>query len=509
MSPVLTPSELPEATGTGSSLAQKIGLPLGALLFILILMLPAPEGLTPAAKQVGAVSILMAIWWITEAIPLYATALLPLALFPLLGIAGIKETAAPYAEPTIFLFMGGFFLAMAMQRWGLHKRIALLIVRVLGTQPRRLLLGFMIATAVMSMWVSNTATTMMVFPIGLAMIAQFSFKGSNKDEESQRRFGVALMLGIAYAASIGGVGTLIGTPPNAIFAGQSRLLFPELAEVTFFKWMLIGLPYVALFLPLAWFYLAFFKLRNLHIESSSVKLREEIKSLGPVSRGELGTFLVFCFAVLGWLTRKNIDFGGFAIPGWSNLLGVEAWTGDATVAIVAGLLLFIIPVDRKEGTHLLNWEWAIKIPWGILILFGGGFALAFSFQETGLAAWLGNGLAVFSSIPLPLYILILCLLITLIGELASNTALAAMLLPILGATAAAMGVHPYLLIIPATIAASSGFMLPVATPPNAIVFGSGVLTIREMVKAGAVMDVVGAILITLITFVIVIPLFGL
>jgi len=489
------------------SRGQMVGLFLGILLFSVVLFLPTAEGLTPEAQRVGAVAILMIVWWVTEALPLYATALLPILLFPLLGILNAKQVATPYAEPTIFLFMGGFCLAIAMQRWGLHRRIAFYTIRLLGTQPRQLLLGFMVATALLSMWVSNTATTMMIYPIGLAIISQLApARGSLAGVNG---FGIALMLGIAYAANIGGVGTLIGTPPNAIFVGQSKLLFPELTEVNFFNWMLIGIPFVLLFLPITWLYLSHKYIKASNTDGELKALRKTFQDLGPVSRGEWGVFVVFMLTVCGWLFRNDIDLGFMILSGWANFLGVQEWVQDATVAIAAALLLFVVPVNLKKGEFLLNWEWAVKIPWGILILFGGGFALALGFQETGLATWMGQGLSGLSSVPLLLLIFVLCIVFTLAGEVASNTAMAAAMMPILGATAVAMGVHPFLLMIPATMAASSGFMLPVATPPNAIVFGSGALTIRQMVSAGVVLDLVGAILITLVVYFIAIPVFNL
>jgi sodium-dependent dicarboxylate transporter 2/3/5 len=479
---------------------QRLGLLGGILFFVVILLIPTPQGLTAEAQRAAAVAVLMATWWISEALPLYATALVPLLLFPLLGVLDLRQTSANYAEPTVFLFMGGFFLAMAMERWGLHRRIALFIIRLLGTQPRRLVLGFMVATAVMSMWVSNTTTTLMVYPIGLAVISQLP------SGVGQRGFGVAIMLGIAYAASIGGVGTIIGTPPNAIFVGQAQLLFPELPGVSFFQWMLIGVPYVLIFLPLTWLYLTLVHIRKIGPGADSHALREELERLGPPSRGEYGVFFVFVFAVFGWVFRNDLQLGLLTLPGWAGLLGVGASSHDATVAMAAALLLFLIPVDANRGEFLLNWEWAVRIPWGVLILFGGGFALAESFQKTGLALWLTGGLGGWAAVPLPLLILMVCLFVTFLSELVSNTAIAAIMMPILGATASAIGVHPYLLMIPATIAASSGFMLPVATPPNAIIFGSGYLKITEMVKAGFVLNLTGAILITLLVYFLAAPL---
>jgi len=498
-----------ETTEKAYALRQKLGLVSGIFLFLVVLVLPTPAGVSPAAQRAGAVAVLMAIWWLTEALPLYATALAPLVLYPLLGVLDARQAAAPYAEPTIFLFMGGFFLAMAMQRWELHKRIALVILHILGTSPRRLILGFMTATAVISMWVSNTATAMMLFPIGLALVTRLEPTGARTGPHAQSRFGAALMLGIAYAASIGGVGTLIGTPPNAVFVGQAKQLFPDLAQIDFLRWMFVGLPYVLLFLPLAWYYLAFIFMKDQALIESSTDPRAELMHLGPVSRGELGVMCIFFLAVFGWVFRSDLHIGSWVIPGWSNLFGINKWVDDSTVSVFVALLLFAIPVDLKNGIFLLDWQWAKKIPWGILILFGGGFSLAESFQRTGLAAWLGGHLQGLAGIPLPLLIVTICLAITFLSELVSNTALAAMMMPLLGATATAMGIHPYVLMIPATIAASSGFMLPVATPPNAIVFSSGYLTLPQMVRAGFVLDLLGAFLATLVVYLIAIPLFGL
>lgn len=498
-----------EQTSSAYSLRQKLGLILGLILFLVILFLPTPFGLDQTAQRAGAVALLMAVWWISEAVSLYVTALLPLILFPLLGVLPIREAAARYAEPTIFLFMGGFFLAMAMQRWGLHRRMALHIIRLLGAGPRRLLLGFMVATAFISMWVSNTATTVMLFPIGLAVITQLDPLSITKREKREVGFGTTLMLGIAYAASIGGVGTITGTPPNAIFVGQVKVLFPELGEVGFLQWMLVGVPFVLLFLPLAWAYLAFIFMKQLDVTAEPTQLHQELRQLEPMSRGEKGVFGVFLLTVLGWVFRADLPLGPLTIPGWATILNLGGWVSDATVALIAALLLFIIPTNFKTGEFLLTWEWAQRIPWGVLILFGGGFCLAEGFQQTGLAAWLAGGLTGVANVPLPVLIFTLALSVSLLSEVASNTALAAMMVPILGATARAMEIHPFLLMIPATMAASAGFMLPVATPPNAIVFGSGYLTISQMAKAGFVLDLLGAAVITLVVYLAVMPAFGL
>ncbi len=498
-----------EQTSSAYSLRQKLGLILGLVLFLVILFLPKPFGLDQNAQRAGAVALLMAVWWISEAVSLYVTALLPLLLFPFLSVLPIREAAARYAEPTIFLFMGGFFLAMAMQRWGLHRRMALHIIRLVGAGPRRLLLGFMIATAFISMWVSNTATTMMLFPIGLAVISQLDPLSITKRAKREAGFGTTLMLGIAYAASIGGVATITGTPPNAIFVGQAELLFPHLEAVGFLQWMLVGVPFVLLFLPLAWAYLAFIFMKQPDVTAEPTQLHQELRQLGAMSRGERGVLGVFLLAVFGWVFRVDLHLGPLTIPGWATILNLGDWVSDATVALAAALLLFIIPTNMRTGEFLLTWDWAKRIPWGVLILFGGGFCLAEGFQQTGLAEWLAGGLTELSHVPLPVLIFTLALSVTLLSEIGSNTALAAMMMPIVGAAATAMNVHPFLLMIPATMAASAGFMLPVATPPNAIVFGSGYLTISQMAKAGFVLDLLGAAIITLVVYLAVIPVFGL
>ncbi len=497
-------SDIDNLSSRGYSRVQKIGLFLGLVIFLVTLLLPAPDGLSPQAWRATALALLMFTWWITEALPLYVTSLLPLILLPALGVLDARKVSASYAEPTIFLFMGGFFLAVAMQRWGLHKRIAAITLKTLGSQPRRLLFGVMATTAMISLFVSNTATTLMIYPIGLALMAQMGTGSSERNG-----FGTALMLGIAYAASIGGVGTLIGTTPNVILAGQAKLLFPDLPEVTFLNWMLVGVPYVILFLPLAWLYLALAHVPAKSQPEDAHLLRESLGELGKITRGELGVLIIFSFAVLGWIFREDMSFGAFVIPGWANLLGVGPWVQDSTVAILAALLLFLVPVNWKKGEFLLRWEQAVQIPWGILILLGGGFALALSFQETGLSSWLGGHLAALGGIHPILLVFIICLFLTALGEMASNTALAFMFIPVLGTTAAAIGVHPYLLLIPATMACSSGFMLPVATPPNAIVMASGAVTIQQMARAGLALDLIAAVIITLITFLIAVPVFGL
>ena len=494
---------------------HKIGLFLGVVIFILILLAPAPTGMSILAKRAAACAILMAIWWITEAIPIPATALLPLILYPTLKIMPAKEAAIPYADRNIFLFMGGFFIAMAMQRWELHKRIALYIIRILGTSPRKLILGFMVATGFLSMWISNTATTMMMFPIGLAVIMHAKLMiGKERmgisTEPGRFNFGIGLMLGIAYAASIGGIGTLVGTPPNIVFAGVLKSLFPGAPEIEFFEWMKVGIPLVIIFLPIVWFYLTYIILppRLRKIPGGKEVIEDDLKALGRMKKGEKLTLIVFCLTALGWIGRSNIDIGIFVIPGWADLLEIGKYVHDSTVAIFGALLLFLIPVDFRRRVFVLDWDWAKRIPWGIILLFGGGFALAASFQSTGLAEWIGGKLEGLAGVPVVWMIISICLLLTFLTELTSNTATTTMMMPILASMAVAIRVHPFLLMIPATISASCAFMLPVATPPNAIIFGSGYLSIPTMARVGVILNFIGAFIVTLVVYLIAIQVFG-
>ncbi len=492
---------------------QRIGLILGILLFVIFIALPSFSGLSTQAKNMAAVALLMATWWITEAIPIPATALLPLILFPLLGILPAKQVSVRYADQNIFLFMGGFFIAMAMQRWGLHKRIALYIVRFLGTSPRRIILGFMVATAFLSMWISNTATTMMMFPIGLAVIIHAATMIEKEKLEIETapgsfNFGIALMLGIAYSASIGGIATLVGTPPNIVFVGIFKSLFPEAVEIGFLDWFKIGLPLVLIFLPVTWIYLTRIAVppKVKQIPGGKDVIDSDIRALGVMTQGEKLTLIVFVFVALAWIFRRNIDLGFITIPGWSSLLGIEKFVHDSTVAIFGAILLFLLPVDFRKGIFVLNWEWALRIPWGIILLFGGGFALAAGFQSSGLAQWIGERLSFLSGVPTIFMILCICLLLTFLTEVTSNTATTTMMMPVLGALAVATSIHPFLLMIPATMSASCAFMLPVATPPNAIIFGSGYLRIPDMARVGFFLNLIGAIIITLIVYFLVIPI---
>ena len=493
---------------------QKAGLFLGVIVFILVLILPPPPGMSITAKNTGAVALLMAIWWISEAIPISATSLLPLLLFPVLGVLSAKDVSVRYADRNIFLFMGGFFIAMAMQRWELHKRIALYIIRFLGTSPHRIVLGFMVASCFLSMWISNTATTMMMFPIGLAVVlhAEAMIRKEKLPIDIAKgkfNFGTTLMLGVAHAATIGGIATLVGTPPNIVFIGIVKSMFPKAPEIGFFDWMKVGLPFVIIFLPLTWFYLTriILPIKIKKIPGGKEVIEDDLKALGPMKLAEKLTLVVFILVALAWIFRRDINLGFLTIPGWSNLLGIAKYVHDSTVAIGGAIILFLIPVDFKKRVFVLNWEWAVKIPWCIILLFGGGFALVLGFQSSGLAKWIGERLSFLYGVPIIVMIFSICLLLTFLTEVTSNTATTTMMMPVLGAMAVAMGIHPFLLMIPATISASCAFMLPVATPPNAIIFGSGYIRIPEMAKSGFFLNFLGAIVVTIIVYFIAIPVF--
>ncbi len=506
---------------------QKIGLVLGIVLFLLVLAVPAPEGMSPEAKRMAAVAVLMGTWWISEAIAIALTALLPLVLLPLLGIMPSAEVAPRYTDHVIFLFFGGFVVALAIQKWNLHRRIALHTILMVGAEPTRLMLGFMLAAAFLSMWMSNTACVMMMFPIGMAVVKQLaaeSATGGAADSDGRRvleSFGPVLMLGIAYAASIGGIGTLIGTPPNLVFSGTVRNLFPEAPEIGFLQWMGIGMPVVVLFLPLAWLYLCRFgakvPLRQIRFPGSQTVIQEELHQLGKMTPPEKRVLTIWSAMAFLWIFRNPIKLGAITVPGWSELFGHPAYLHDATVAVAMALLLCLTPAGSSGGASeagghkpfLMDWQ-TIRtgLPWGILLLFGGGFAMAAGFQQTGLASWIGSRLGGMEGFPPLLMIVITCLVLTFLTEVTSNTATATMAMPVLAAAAIQIGVHPFLFMIPATISTSCAFMLPVSTPPNAIVFGSGWVTIPQMARAGIMLDLAGVVIVTTVAYFLAATVFG-
>jgi len=470
------------------SRVQWAGLVGGGIAFVLLLLAPHPPGLSPEGWRTGAVAVLMAIWWMTEAIPIPATALVPLVAFPFLGVLPMSDAAGPYANELIFLFFGGFLLAAAMERWELHRRIALEIVARVGTSPRRLVLGFMLATAFLSMWISNTATAAMMFPIGIAVAEIFRVT----DGEGPFEFGITLMLGTAYAASIGGVATLIGTPPNAVLAGAADELLG--VEIGFVEWMSVGLPVTALFLPMGWLLLVFVLHPPGDVSGDAARvLEDQRRSLGRLSTGEKAVGTVFGLTAAAWILRAPKEFDAFTIPGIQTFApGVS----DATIAMAAGLVLFLLPVDRRRGLFALDWETARKIPWGILVLFGGGLSLARAMDRTGLAGWIGSGVAALGDVPTVVIVGTAAALFVFLTEITSNTATATMAMPIMAGMAAGLGFAPLTLMATAALATSMAFMLPVATPPNAIVFGSDYLTIPVMARAGIWMNVIAVALTT-------------
>ncbi|MEX0771977.1 MAG: DASS family sodium-coupled anion symporter [Balneolales bacterium] len=479
-----------EGTGSGLATRQIIGLVLGPVIFILMLLSPAPEGLGEAGWATAAIGSLMAIWWITEAIPIPATSLLPLVLFPLLGVVSMNEAASPYANPLVFLFMGGFMIAIAMQTWNLHRRIALNIVQFVGVKPTSIIIGFMIASAFLSMWVSNTATTLMMLPIGLSIITLARDNASgDADKLAQRNFGIALILSIAYACNIGGLATIIGTPPNAVLAGFMNETYG--VEVGFAQWMSVGVPLVIVTLPLAYLVLTkiTFPIEITELPGGKEIIDRELKSLGTVTNPEKKVAVIFLVTGLMWMFRPLLS---------NHIDGLT----DTGIAIAAALILFLTPVNFKKGKFILNWNDVEKLPWGVLILFGGGLSLAHAIAETGFAEWIGMAVAGLGNWPILMIVLIAVSLIMFLTEITSNTATAAAFLPILAAVAIGIGENPLILIVPAALAASCAFMLPVATPPNAIVYSTGLFTIPQMVKAGLWLNLLFIIVITAFCYII-------
>ncbi len=449
----------------------------------------------PLVTRMAAVAVLMAGWWITEAIPIPATALLPVALLPLLGIMRGRDVAALYFNHIIFLFIGGFIFALAMQKWNLHRRIALRIILLLGTGPRRMILGFMVATWFLSMWISNTATTMMMVPMAMAIILQFR---ESFGAERVSRYAVALLIGIAYAASVGGIATLIGTPPNLSFARIFQLTFPAAPEISFATWFVFALPLSTVFLLIAWGVLCrMFGIDGAGFSGERELFKQEHRQLGRIRFEEVAILVLFVLLVFLWMFRRDIDLGIWVIPGWTRIMPVPGFIDDGTIAVSLALLLFLIPARSGRAGRLMDWQTATQLQWGIVILFGGGFALASGFRESGLSAWLGEQLAAFGDFPPLAMVMSVCGLLTFLTELTSNTATTEMVLPVLGALACAINVHPLFLMIPATLSASCAFMLPVATPPNAIVFGTGEVKMSDMIRGGIVLNLIGVVLITL------------
>jgi solute carrier family 13 (sodium-dependent dicarboxylate transporter), member 2/3/5 len=531
----------------GAGWLTPVGQGAGFVLFFAILWAPAPPGLSPEAQRLAAVTGLMAVFWLTQALPIAATSLIPLVAFPLLGIQSADEISQAYINSNVILFLGGFIVALGMEKCGLHRRLALHIVRLIGSSPRRVVLGFMLATAFLSMWISNTASTLLMMPIGLALLASltdFTVDANQTSEPTASslslkaapplrqkhpavdRLSVVLMIAIAYSASIGGLTTLVGTPTNVQFQQIWRDKFPHGPELSAGQWTFAFGPLGLLFLLITWAYLCW----RLPVMPGAERLNrrfftEQLQKLCRPSRAEWMMGTVFAMTAALWIFRKPLRFGQDPItPGW------EVWTerfllwlgadaelaakavNDSTVAMAMALLMFFLPAARDEAgriRYLMDWSTVEKLPWGILLLFGGGFAIASGFDQTGLSQWVGAGFAdVIRDWPVWLIILSICLLLTFLTEFTSNVATLSALLPILAGTAISIGLDPRLIMFPAAISTSCAFMLPIATPPNAIVFGSGHVQIRDMVRAGFALNLLGAVLITLVTFLLLIPQLG-
>ncbi|MBM9462759.1 DASS family sodium-coupled anion symporter [Aeromicrobium sp. YIM 150415] len=471
-----------------------IGVVAGGLMYLLL-----PGDLAHAARTTAAVAVLMAIWWMTEAIPIPATALVPLVVFPLVvGDVGVDDVGASYGNNIIFLFMGGFMLALAMQRWNLHRRLALLTVRAMGTKPTMVVAGFMIATAFISLWVSNTATAVMMLPIGISVLVLVTNLESEDEDLAEQvkssNFGTALMLGIAYAASLGSLGSIISTPPNTLLVGYMDSNHD--VQIGFAQWLAVGGPLSLVFLVFCWWLLTkvLFKPEIDEIPGGREMLSDELDKLGPMSSGEWRVLAVFVLAAVGWV----------ALP----LVFDDPPLDDAGVAMVVALLLFILPAGAARGVRLLDWESAVALPWGVLLLFGGGLALSAQFTASGLTEWIGEQAGGLGAVPMVLVVLIVAAGVLALTELTSNTATAATFLPLAGGVAVGLGLDPLLLTIPVAIAATCAFMLPVATPPNAIAFGSGYVTIGQMIKGGFWLNMFGILAITLTTMTLAVWVFG-
>ena len=465
---------------------KNIGLFSGPLSFILIVVFFHPEGLTQEANAILASTLWMAIWWITEAIPISVTALLPIILFPLTGGLELSETTASFGHKYVFLYLGGFIIAIAMQIWNLHKRIALNIISFIGTDVIKIILGFMVATAFLSMWISNTATAVMMLPIAMAIVDQLK-DNPNTIENENKIFGKALMLGIAYSASIGGISTLIGTPPNLILAGVVEETFGY--EITFATWFKFGFPISLILLFLCWKYLTgiAFKFEQKSFPGGQKEIRNQLQKLGQITYEEKLVALIFTMTAIAWVTRDFL------------LKLIVPVIDDTIIVMISALIIFLLP-NKNRNRRLINWEEASKLPWGILLLFGGGMALASGFKESGLALFIGTQMTLLDGINLFLLVFILIASVNFLTEITSNLATTAMLLPILYPMAMTIDVHPFILMVSAAVAASCAFMLPVATPPNAVVFGSGYLRIPDMVRVGIWMNILSIVLLSVFVY---------
>ena len=478
----------------GSLIRKSIFIALGPLLCILMLILPPPGGMSEGAVKVAAAALMMIVWWTTEAVPMALTALLPLIMFPLLGFSSIAASAAGYANHLIFLYIGGFIIALTLERWNIHKRIAYAVLEALGTNPRRILLGFMCATGLVSMWISNTATTVMMLPVASAVIGRMGdiLRRHYPEFEARsihKRMATAVMLGVAYSASIGGIGTIIGTPPNLVLAGALKEIFQY--EISFVAWMGVGVPLAVLFIFIVWLlFINIYRLPPQNIPEAESIIRKAKTELGSMDSNEKKVLTVFILTAAAWISRKWL------------ITPLLPKVNDSVISLIGAALLFIIPVSREKrgeaGPFIMNWETAVKLPWGIVLLFGGGFSLAAAFTKSELSLWIGEQLSGLAGLPLAAVIASIVLLVTFLTEITSNTASTTLLMPIMGALASVLNADPVVIMGVAAIAASCAFMLPVATPPNAIVFSSGSITIPQMVRTGIILNLISVILVTLL-----------
>ena len=465
---------------------KKRGFWIGVFLFLAIIMLPSPAGLTESAWLVAAVAMLMVTWWATEAIPIPVTSLLPIALFPILGVTSIETAALPYANKNIYLFLGGFLIALSIERSGLHKRLALIMIKKLGSDGPKLIGGFMLVSALISMWVMNTSTTLMLLPIGLAICSVVAKTVPNISEKDKNNFDKALLLSIAYAATIGGMSTLVGTAPNIVFSSFMQEVYG--LEISMIDWMKLGVPVSICMLTLAWIILTKVVYPVDFASSNETKntLAKMLTDMGPMSKDEFRVGIVFFIAAGLWMFRSLID---------NYVIGLT----DAGIAILVAISLFIIPSSGRNG-ELLSWKQSSKLPWGLLLLFGGGLSLGVQINDSGLGLWIGQSLVSLKTVPLLILVMAVAALIIFLTEVTSNVATTSTFLPVFGAVAVAVGVAPEVLTVPVVLAASCAFMLPVATPPNAIVYGANKFKIIDMMRAGFFINIAGIFVVTVFAY---------
>lgn len=489
---------MPEFRKSKTTKTQQLALIIAPIVSLLIILFADLDPQNKSVTYCLAIALLMAVWWISEAIPLAVTALLPVALFPVFGVVDGKTISAMYFNHLIFLFVGGFLMAFAMERWNLHRRIALRILIFFGISPGRILFGFMLATSFLSMWMSNTATAMMMVPIALSIILKLEESLGN---EKMGRYSVGLLLGIAYSASIGGIATLVGTPPNLSFARIVSIIFPEMKEISFADWFIYAIPVTVLLFIAAW--LLLYLMYKPKKGWQNIKLSEfekEYELLGKAKTEEKVVMVLFTILAFLWIFRSGFNIQSFVVPGWAALFPNPSYINDGTVAIFIAILLFVIPSRTKKGERIMNWETARKVPWNIVLLFGGGFALAQGFVDSGLSVWFGEQLAALANVEPLILTLANVTMMSFLTELTSNVATTEMILPILAGLSISIKINPLLLMIPATLAASLAFMLPVATPPNAIVFGTNRIKVKDMVRTGILLNITGIIIATLVMY---------